>query len=802
MFSDLRFAVRQLRRSPGFALFVILTLAVGIGANTTIFGAVNALLIRPLPYHDSQQLIAMTGAYKNRGDDWSVSLPNAVDWGKRSRTFSASGFYQGAEMTLAGNDRPERLEGVALSSGMLPMLGLQPALGRVFTAEEASPKGERVVILSNALWQRRFAADRGIIGRTITLSGNPVTVIGVLPANQYFPHTGVQLYLPLHADETTWNRASGGLQVVSRLKPHITVDQAQRDLDAVSKQLATEFPGSNDELSAKLWPLREQLYGGSDVSVVLYTLFGAVGFVLLIACVNVANLLLARATGREREVAVRAALGASRRRVLNQLLTESLLLAILGGVGGILLSLWGVKLFTRLIPADSGLPTDFGLDWRVLTFTGAVTLFTGLLFGAAPALNAARTDLTSLIGGRSGAGTRRRARARATLVVAQVALAAVLLVSAGLMIRSLNSLLSTDPGFKPQNLLTMRTTLDAKYKSPEQTLAFQQQTLTRLRAVPGVTGAGAVDFLPLGGTNNYNDITFEDRRGEKPENVGTVIASPGYFNAMGIQLVKGRDFQDTDVRSAPGAVIVNRTFAQKYFGKREPIGERILVGWEAGRQPYWRTVVGVVGDVKHSGLDKEQRTEMYVPFAQLPWAANGMTFAVRTRSAPLTIVQPAQNAIWAVDPNQAIYELKTMERVVRDSGSVFIARLLAGALGIFGFIALLLAALGLYGVISYGVAQRTYEIGVRGALGATRADLTKLVMGQGLGLVGIGLGIGLLGALAATRVMASALHGVTARDPVTFAQAALTLVGVAVLATLLPARRAARIDPAISLRAE
>jgi predicted permease len=799
MFTDLRFALRQLRRSPGFALFVISTLAVGIGANTTIFGVVNALLIRPLPFQDSQQLIALTGAYKNRGADWSVSLPNAVDWGRRSRSFSGSGFYQSTSVTLAGNDRPERLEAVAVSSALLATLGLQPALGRVFTADETSPKGERVVLLSNALWQRRFAGDRGIIGRTVTLSGNPYTVIGVLARSQSFPHPDVQLYLPLRSDETTWNRASGGLQVVARMKPGVTMEQAQRDLDRVSKQLAAEFPKTNEELSAKVWSLRGQLYGGSDVSLVLYTLLGAVGFVLLIACVNVANLLLARATGREREVAVRAAIGASRQRVLNQLLTESLVLAFLGGAGGVLFSLWGVRLFARLIPADSGLPTDFRLDGRVLAFTAGLTLFTGLLFGAAPALNAARTDLTSLIGGRSGAGTRRRARARATLVVAQVALAAVLLVSAGLMIRSLNALLLTDPGFRPENLLTMRVMLDANYKSPEQTLSFQQRTLERLRTLPGVTAAGAVDWLPLGGTNNYNDIQLADRRDQKPENVGTVIVSAGYLNAMGIQLVKGRDFNATDTRSSPGAVIVNRTFAQKYFDRREPIGERILIGWEAGEKPYWRTVVGVVGDVKHSGLDKEQRTEIYVPFAQLPWTFSGMTFAVRTRTDPLALAQPAQAAIRAIDPNQAIYELKTMERVVRDSGSVFIARVLAGALGVFGLIALLLAALGLYGVISYGVAQRTYEIG---ALGATRADLTKLVMGQGLALVGVGLGIGLAGAVAATRVLSSALHGVTAHDPATFAQAALTLVGVAVLATLLPARRAARIDPAISLRSE
>ena len=496
MLNDLRFAFRQLRRSPGFALFIIVTLAVGIGANTTIFGVVNALLLRPLPYRASNELVTLTGEYKNRGDDWSVSLPNAVDWGKRSRSFSSLGFYQRASLTLAGGDRPERLDGVTLSAALMPLLALQPQQGRVFSADETSPKGERVVVLSHGLWQRRFAGDRSIVGRTITLSGNPYTVIGVLPANQSFPHPGVQLYLPLRNDETNWNRASGGLQVVARMKPGVTVEQAQRDLDAVSAQLAREFPGTNEELSAKLWPLREKLYGGSDVSLVLYTLLGAVGFVLLIACVNVANLLLARATGREREVAVRAALGASRKRVLNQLLTESFLLALLGGSAGVLLSIWGTKLFAQLIPPDMELPTDFGLDWRVLAFTAAITVFTGFFFGAAPALNAARLDLTSLIGGRSGAGTKRRARARGTLVVAQVALAAVLLVSAGLMIRSLNTLLDTDPGFEPNNLLTLRVMLDANYKTPGETGTFQQRALERLRALPGVEVVGAVDWLP------------------------------------------------------------------------------------------------------------------------------------------------------------------------------------------------------------------------------------------------------------------------------------------------------------------
>ncbi|MGH7469008.1 MAG: ABC transporter permease [Longimicrobiales bacterium] len=800
LIEDLRFALRQLRRSPGFALFVILTLAIGIGANTTIFGAVNAILLRPLPYADSDRLIGLTGSYQNRGDDWSVSLPNARDWGRRSHTFDGFGYYQGGSFTLAGQERPERLEATRASASLLPLLGARPLMGRLFNEQEDQPNGERVVVLSHALWQRRFAGDESVLGRSITLSGNPHVIIGVLPALFAFPQTGIEVYVPVRADETTWNRASGGLQVVAKLKSKLTLDAAQRDLDAVSSTLAQEFPGTNEVLSARLWTLRHRLYGGDETPLVLITLFGAVGFVLLIACVNVANLLLARATGREREMAVRTAIGASRRRVVRQLLTESVLLAVLGGAAGSLLSLLGTRLLLLAIPEGS-MPRNIGMSGGVLAFTAAIALLTGILFGLAPAVQASRLDLASLMGGRSGLHTRQRARARATLVVAQVGLAAMLLIAAGLMIRSLNALLQTNPGFRTENLLTLRVSLDATYNQRDKSLAFQQQALQRLRALPGVSGAAAVDWLPLAGTNNYNDFRLEERRTEKSENAGTVLVTPGYIEAMGIQLVRGRSLAEQDVRSAPGAVLVNRAFAQKYFGERDPIGQRLLVGFD-GRDPYPRTIVGIVGDVLHSGLAEDQRTEMYVPFAQLAWNFGGMTFVLRTRGQPLELLAAARTAIWAVDPSQAIYEPRTMQHVIDESGSVVSSRILAGALGIFGTIALLLAALGLYGVISYGVAQRTYEIGVRGALGATRSDVLRLIMGQGLTLVALGLALGLFGAFGATRLMSTLLHGVSAQDPTAFLQAVALLVGVALVATALPALRATRIDPAMALRAE
>jgi putative ABC transport system permease protein len=798
---DLRYALRQIRRGPGFALFIIATLAIGIGANTTIFGAVNAVLLRPLPWADGERLVQLSGAYPNRGDDWSVSLPNAIDWGKRSRVLDGSAYYQGGNFTLTGDQRPERIDASRVSASLLPLVGAQPLMGRHFLESEAQPDAERVVMLSHSVWQSRYGADPAIIGRAITLSGSPYTVIAVLRPGFSFPQPGIELYVPVRANETTWNRSSGGLSVIAKMRQGVTIEQTQRDLDLVSADLAREYPGPNAELTAEVKSLRSELYG-ENLPLVLFTLFGAVAFVLMIACVNVANLLLARATGREREVAVRTAIGASRNRVIRQLLTESLVLAVLGGAAGLLLSILGSRLLLLVFPTDSSVPREIGLDPRVLGFTAGIALLTGVIFGLAPALHASRTDLTSLIGGRSGTQTRRRTRARATLVVAQVALAAMLLVTAGLMIRSLQTLMGRDPGFTVDNLLTMRVQLDAAYNEQAKSLRFQQQALENLRALPGVLNAGAVDWLPLDGTNNFNDVSFGDRPIEQRENVGTVIVTPGYLEAMNIQVQRGRTLDERDVRSAPGVVLVNRALASKYWGDRDPIGQRILFTWEAGQNPYWRTVVGVVDDVLHGGLDEEHRTEVYVPFAQLPWNSTGMSFAIRTRGDPLAIRDAAKSAIWSIDRNQAVYDDRSMERVVRESGSVVIARILAGALGLFGLIALLLAALGLYGVISYGVAQRTYEIGVRGALGATRADVLKLIMGQGLTLVVVGLVIGLAGAFAAVRITRSMLYGISAYDPTSFVQAIVALIGVAVLATMLPARRAARIDPSIALRAE
>jgi putative ABC transport system permease protein len=802
---DLRFSLRQIRRNPAFAFFIIATLAIGIGANTTIFSALNALLLRPLPYKQGDRLVKLSGAYLNRGNDWSVSFPNAVDWREMNHTFDDIGYFTDSNLTLAGDGSatPERLKAEAMSPNMFSLLGFAPSLGRAFSADEAIPNADRVVVLSDGIWRRRFAANPGIIGTHVNLSGNPYTVIGVMPPSFSFPTSQTELFVPMRATKESWPRSNGGLQVIGRLKPGITLAQAQLDLDGVSKTLAATYPGTNRELSAFVRTLRESMTGGKDMAKMLIIVFAAVGFVLLIACVNVANLLLARASSREREVALRAAMGAGRRRIIQQFLTESFLLATLGGIAGALIAVWSTRALPSLVPPDSGIPSDFSVDGRVLGFTIAITALTGLLFGAAPALKASSAHLSQLLGGRTGASTKARGFRRNLLVVIEVGMAVVLLVSAGLMMRSFSHLIATNPGFKATNLLTLRVGFDARYKTVDQVTAFQRSMLPALRALPGVQAASTADYVPISGTNNYNDLSYDGAPDNKPVNVGTVMVGPSYVEAMGIPVIAGRSIDDRDVAGALPVAMVNRAFAEKYFGKQDVIGKRVLFGWEGGKNPNWRTVVGVFGNVLHGGLDtEEQRTEAYVPIAQLPWPMGSMNVVVRTQDDPANAVANIKAAIWRTDPNLALYEIRSMDRMIHDSSGVLLARLLAGALGLFGAIALLLAAIGLYGVISYSVAQRTYEIGVRAALGADTSAVLAMVLRQGMTLVGLGLAIGLAGSWASTRLLAGVLHGITPTDPLAFAGMSAVLIAVAFVATVIPARRAARIDPMIALRTE
>jgi putative ABC transport system permease protein len=796
--ADFRYALRQIGRYPAFTFFVVATLAVGIGSNVTIFGAVNALLLRPLPYADADRLVDLRGRYEGRGDRWSVSLPNARDWREQNRSFSELAWYQTASYSLAGEGEAERLAGVRASPQLFDVLGVQPLLGRAFTSDEAQRGAPAVVIISHGVWQRRLAGHPFVIGHAVTLGGREHTIIGVMPAGFEFPWPGTALWVPLRADDATWTRAQGGLQLVARLRDGVTIEQARADMDAVSQRLAEAYPDVNHSLSAAVRPLRQALHGGDNVSDIVVALLAAVGIVLLIACVNVANLLLARATSREREVAVRAAMGAPRRRLIRQFLTESLVLAALGGVGGVLLALWGTGLIAAAIPAGAPITAEFGVDARVLGFAALVTLATGVLFGIAPALQASRSDLATMFGARFTVTAQRLSRRRDALVVAEVALAALLLVVAALMLRSMVDLLGRDPGFDERSALTMRVALDASYETLDQVIAFERQAVARLLALPGVTSAGAVDFLPMGGTSNFSDVVIEGDAA--PRNSGTLNITPGYFEAMGIPLLRGRDFDERDVRTAPGVAVVNRVLAAQLWPGEEPIGRRLMLTYEEAAGGYWRTVVGVVGEVRHGGLDAQPRPEIYVPYAQLPWPPPFMTIVARTAVDPLTLVEPARRAIAGVDANQPVYDVRTLERVVRDSAAAFAARAVTGALTIFGALALLLASIGLYGVISYNVAQRTYEFGVRAALGAERRDVIGLVLKRGLVLVAIGLAVGWIGALALGRVVEGMLFGISATDPLAFLGAAAVLALVALAALLVPALRAARISPTLALR--
>ena len=800
---DVRFGIRQVRRTPMVSLFIVATLAVGIGATAAIFSAVDTMLLRPI-YANEHQLVTLNGAYRNRGDDWSVSLPNAADWASRSHSFSGLAWYQRASMTLNEAGSPDRIHVITTTPNLFRVLDVTPLIGRLIVDENALPDGERVVVLSHGLWQTRFAGDKSVVGKTIQMNGRPATVIGVMRPEFAFPSSDIGAYMALRATPSTWARSNGGLSVIARMRPGVDVAAAQRDLGDVSRQLEAEYPGDNKDLSAKVRPFRNALVG-PDLTKALYFLAGAVMLVLLIACVNVANLLLARATEREREIAVRAALGAGRTRVVRQLLTEGLVLAFLGGAGGVGIAALSVRLFPAMIPPDVELPRGFALDWRVVVFGLAVTMLTGIAFSVLPALKATATDLTALMGVRAARGGRRQRDRRSALVILEVALAVILLVSTGLAIAGLGRLLQTNPGFRPEHLLTARIPLDGPYRDSTQARLFAERLLAEIRSTPAVEAASFVDFAPLSGTNNFNDLTIEGGDPAKPVNVGTIMAGPGYLEAMGIPLLSGRDIGPNDVRAAPAIVVVNRTFADKLFPGQNPVGKRLLLTWEGGKNPTWRTIVGQYGDVRHGGLDTNknpQRMELAVPIAQLPFTMDEIGLVVRSRTDPETLVPALRRVVNSIAPSLPLFEVHTMTSLIDRTSDVLLGRILASVLAVFGAIAMLLAALGLYGVISYSVTMRTFEIGVRSALGADRSAVVRMILGQGARLVVTGLIVGLGGANIAARVMRSLLHGVSPADPIAIGGTVAVLLAIGTLGSLLPALRASRIEPTEALRSQ
>ncbi|HEX8072781.1 MAG TPA: ABC transporter permease [Pyrinomonadaceae bacterium] len=800
LWQDLRYGVRTLWKSPGFTLVAVVALALGVGANTAIFSVVNSVLLRPLPYPDSERLVAFAGVNQGAGiNDSNMSVPDFADWRGQNDAFAQlAGFVTGGALLVSG-DEGERVRAAGVTEDFFPLVGVAPLRGRALNAEDQTPGHEPVVVLSYGLWQRRFGGDPNAVGGRVMLGGKSTAVVGVMPPGFDFPAQS-ELWTPLQLDAAAERRDNRYLQVVGRLKPGATIAQAQSQLDTINARLAQSFRETNTGWGVQLTNLRESLVGSVRAS--LLVLLGAVGLVLLIACANVANLLLARATARQRELAVRTALGASRGRVVRQLLTESLLLSVVGGALGLLLSVWLTDLLVAVSPAGSPRFEEIRPDARVFVFTCAVTVLTGLVFGLVPALQASRLDLNDALkeGGRGGAESARRNRVRALLMTAEIALSFMLLAGAGLLVRSFVRLRETRPGFNPDGVLTMRLSLPpGKYAQGEPRAQLYRQVCERVAALPGVTAAGAVLTMPLGGdTFSVGRSFIREGRPMTPEesaNAAYYVATPGYFRALEIPVLAGRGFNEQDTAQAPMVVLVNETMARKFWPGESPVGKRITI-WRD--EKFAREVVGVVGDTRPA-LDTPAGAQMYVPYAQdATWGS--LTLVVRAQGDPAALAAAARNEVRAFDKTFPVYNVKTMAEVAAASAAQRRASMLL--LSAFAGVALLLAVIGIYGVTAYYVTQRTHEIGVRMALGAQTGDVLRLVLGQGLRLTLAGIGVGLFAALALTRLLASLLYEVSATDPLAFAAGALLLGAVALLACYIPARRATKVDPMVALRYE
>ena len=803
MLTDLRYALRMLVKSPAFSIIAILTLGLAIGANSAIFSVVNAVLLRPLPYPQSEQLVRIFGSQPQLALA-PTSPANFLEWKEENQVFERIGTYVGQGFNLIGGDKPERVIGARVSADLLQLLRVQPALGRLFTEEEDQEGRGKVVILSHEFWRNRFGGEANTVRQTITLNDKPYTVIGVMPPGFAFPGTRTQVWVPIafnSAERAT--RDTNFIDVIARLKPGVSIEQARANMNAVAQSQTERYPKTNTGIGVKLISLQEHTVG--DVRPMLIVLLGAVAFVLLIACANVANLLLARAAARQREMAIRGALGASRSRVVRLLLTESVLLGIVGGAIGLLLAIWSLDLLVSLKPANLPRLAEIGVNRTVFLFTFAVSVVTGLLFGLAPALQASKSDLNEGLkeSSRGGTDSPRRHRLRALLVVSEVALSLVLLVGAGLMIRSFSRLLAVDPGFKADHVLTAFVSLpDPKYPKREEQTVFFDRLLERLRNMPGVTAAGVISDLPLyGGSSTGFDVDGrpEWAPGKRPLTDYRMI-NPDYFAAMGMKLVKGRAFSRYDNEDAPGVVIINETMAARFFAGEDPIGQRLDL---SGNPKDLREIVGVVGDVRNYGLDAEVKPEVYVPFLQsrpayLSGLVSAMNVIVRSTSDPSSLAPALREQVQALDKDQPVSEIRTMEWYLADSMAQRRFNMLL--LGAFAGLALVLAAVGIYGVIAYTVTQRTHEMGIRIALGARGADILRLIFGQSMLTTLSGIVIGLGAAFGLTRLLQNLLYQVTATDPFVFTSIPFLLLLVAMLATYIPARRAMKVDPITALR--
>jgi putative ABC transport system permease protein len=808
LWQDLRYGARMLMKNPGFTLIAVLTLGLGIGANTAIFSVVNALLLRPLPYAESERL-ALLSEKSRTGERDSVSYPNYADWRARSQSFEGMAIGWPQNFTLSGGDGAARVPGYTLNWNFFPLLGVQPQLGRMFTeSDDRYGAAARTVIISHGFWQRRFGGELNVIGQTLRLTNEAYTVIGVLPPGfEYFAAADVvtPLGLILAPDSPHAGRGNRAFDfyAVARLKPGVTVAQANSEMAAIGGQLAREYPNEIEGSSAQAERLQDVM--SESVRPSLWLLLGAVGFILLIACINVANLLLVRAAERQKELAVRLALGAGRWRIIRQLLSESLLIAALGGACGLLLGSWMLQGLLALAPAGIPQLSRVALDNGVLLFTLGLAVLTSLLFGLLPALQAAKTDLQTTLkdGGRLTTGASRD-RLRKALLMAEVSLSLVLLTGAGLLVRSMWNLRHVDPGFKMDNLLTLRLRLEGEKYHPQASRVFYDECLARVQALPGVRSAALTHSLPIDGSNWGGVFTVADKpaptRADLPES-DRLRVSQNYFETMGIQLLRGRSFSAADTPDSAPVVVINETLARRIWPNEDPIGKRLKFGLPEDQDEEskpWREVVGVAGDVKMNGVDQATTLQTYLPYAQLPNQALGLV--VRAERNPAALASAVEQAIHAIDKDLPVYAIFTLEQLL--SNSLAERRLTLVLLASLAALALLLAAVGIYGVLSYAVRQRTHELGLRMALGAQARDVLALILKQGVKLTLSGIGVGLAAAFALTRWLESLLFGVRPTDALTFAAIALLLLLVALLACWIPARRATKVDPLIALRTE
>ena len=809
---DVRYGFRTLLKSPGFTFVALIALALGIGANTAIFSVVNAVLLQPLPYRDADQLVVIWEHNRPRDRQRNVVSPaNFLDWQAQSNSFQEMAAFYDALFNLTGEGNPEEIRAQVTTGNLLTLLGTQPVLGRVYTKEDAEPGRDDVIVIGHGLWQRRFGGREDVVGKKISLNGENVTVLGVMPQGfKWFIKEGsrsgksAEMWTPTKFEPllATGNKGRGRfITVAGRLKPDVTLEQAQAEMSTIAARLEQQHPEANTGMGVNLVPAREQLSG--EIKTSLYVLLGAVGFVLLIACANVANLMLARAASRQSEFAIRSALGAGRGRVVRQLLTESVLLSIVGGALGLLIALWGVDALVAFSPPNLLGTEKIGLSLPVLGFTFGISLLTGIVFGLAPALEATRINLNESLKetGKSNMSSRRSRRLSSAFVVAQVALALVLLIGSTLMIKSFLRLQAVDPGFKTDNLLTLRVSLPAaKYSEDSQQVAFFRQALERIKSLPDVRSVGAVQALPFGGNlGARTSFAIEGRPVAPPgEELSTDVrvTDENYFQTMSIPVLRGRTFTEQEAKEDRPVIVINEALARQYFPNENPIGKQLRVEMMPDPQP--TEVIGVVADAKYKTLEDPPYPMVYWAHPHLAYSE--MTLVVRTNGDPLNVAAAARREIQAIDPDQPIGDVRTMQSWM----SELTARSRFGALllSIFAGLALVLAAIGIYGVMSYSVTQRTHELGVRIALGAQTRDVLKLILGRGLALTLIGIALGLVASFALTRVLSSLLFGVSATDPVTFGALSLLLTAVALVACYIPTRRAMKVDPMVALRNE